>query len=292
MSDLPLPEPTKPTALDIQHDLEPENDHGIAKHIPHIGHAALFFTLLFFMVVFCIIAVLLVAHVSVEAARDRQGLALFGQALGFMVTLIVSFFVFPLFWQRTFSRGIEWNALAAGRYWTRIIPAGIALSFCAQVALHFLPTPEKSPLDQLFKSTHEAWLFAAFAVILAPLTEEIAFRGFLLPAFATAYDWLALERTPAGIQRWETSAMHSPFALVFATIFSSIPFALMHAGQLSHAWGALGVLYVVSLALSFVRIRLHSVACSALLHATYNATIFAVLLWETGGFRHLEKLQH
>ena len=116
MSDLPLPEPTKPTALDIQHDLEPENDHGIAKHIPHIGHAALFFTLLFFMVVFCIIAVLLVAHVSVEAARDRQGLALFGQALGFMVTLIVSFFVFPLFWQRTFSRGIEWNALAAGRY--------------------------------------------------------------------------------------------------------------------------------------------------------------------------------
>ncbi len=80
----------------------------------------------------------------------------------------------------------------------------------------------------------------AFAVLLAPLTEEIAFRGFLLPALATAYDWLALERTPAGLERWQRSSLHSASALLFSAIFSSIPFALLHADQLSHAWGVLG----------------------------------------------------
>ncbi len=63
----------------------------------------------------------------------------------------------------------------------------------------------------------------------------------------------------------------------------------MHADQISHAWGILGVLYGVSLALSLVRIRMHSVAGSTLLHATYNFTIFAVTLVSTGGFKHLSR---
>ena len=79
---------------------------------------------------------------------------------------------------------------------------------------------------------------------------------------------------------------------MFAAIFSSIPFALLHADQLSHAWGVLGVLYGVSLVLSYVRIRTHSLACSVLMHATYNLSIFVIILVTTGGFRHLEKLSH
>jgi hypothetical protein len=131
-----------------------------------------------------------------------------------------------------------------------------------------------------------------FGVLLAPVTEEIAFRGFLLPALAIAYDWLALDRTPAGLQKWQSSSMHSRAALIFASIFSSIPFALMHAGQLQHAWGALGILYAVSLVLSFVRIRANSVAASTMMHATYNLTVFIVLFIGTDGYRHMEKFLH
>ena len=58
----------------------------------------------------------------------------------------------------------------------------------------------------------------------------------------------------------------------------------------AHAWAVLGVLFVVSLAFSYVRIATHSVACSTLMHATYNFTIFAVLFVASGGFRHLDKL--
>jgi membrane protease YdiL (CAAX protease family) len=66
----------------------------------------------------------------------------------------------------------------------------------------------------------------------------------------------------------------------------------MHAGQLQHAWGALGILYGVSLVLSFVRVRMNSVAASTLMHATYNLTVFVVLFAGTDGYRHMEKFLH
>jgi hypothetical protein len=34
------------------------------------------------------------------------------------------------------------------------------------------------------------------------------------------------------------------------------------------------------------------VACSVLMHATYNLTVFSVLFVGTDGYRHMEKLVH
>jgi uncharacterized protein len=292
MSNLPVPEAAEPKALDIQHDTDPAHDHGTAKHIPHLGHAILFFSLAFFLVNLCTLALFSALHLRLESMAQHPGIALASQALAYALTLAASAWFFPRLWQRSFLHGIQWNVLAARRRWYWIMAGGVLLSAAAQASLHFLPSPETTPFDDLLKSPHEAWLLAAFAVLLAPATEEIAFRGFLLPALATAYDWLALERTPAGFQRWQSSSLHSTSALVFAAIFSSVPFALLHADQLSHSWGPLGVLYGVSIILSFVRIRTHSVACSVLMHATYNLSIFAVIFFSTGGFQHLEKLSH
>ena len=52
----------------------------------------------------------------------------------------------------------------------------------------------------------------------------------------------------------------------------------------------LAVLFVVSLVLSWVRIKAHSLAASVLLHATYNFTTFATAFIASGGYRHLERL--
>jgi membrane protease YdiL (CAAX protease family) len=292
MSNLPVPDAVEPESLDIQHDTDPAQDHGPAKRIPHIGHAILFFSLAFFLVNVCALAIFSLAHLRLESTSQHPGYALGAQALAYLLTLTTSIWLFPHIWGKPFLQGIHWNALAARRYWYWILPGGVLLSAAAQLSLHFLPAPKTTAFDSLLTTQHAAWMLMAFAVLLAPLTEEIAFRGFLLPAIATAYDWLALERSPAGLERWQSSSLHSTSALIFSAIFSSIPFALLHADQLSHAWGALGVLYGVSVVLSFVRIRTHSVACSTLMHATYNFSIFAIILFSTGGFRHLEKLSH
>ena len=292
MSNLPVPDLVESKVLDIQHDTDPAQDHGPAKHIPHLGHAILFFGLAFFLVNLSALAIFSSVHVRLESMEQHPGIALASQALAYALLLGISAWFFPRLWERSFLHGIQWNVLAAHRRWYWIVAGGIVLSAASQTALHFLPTPQTTVFDNLLKTQHAAWLLAAFAVLLAPVTEEIAFRGFLLPALASAYDWLSLERTPAGLARWENSSLHSVSSVIFAAIFSSVPFALLHADQLSHAWGPLGVLYGVSVVLSFVRIRTHSVACSALMHATYNFTIFAVIYFSSGGFRHLEKLSH
>jgi membrane protease YdiL (CAAX protease family) len=292
MSNLPVPDAVEPKALDIQHDTDPAQDHGPAKHIPHIGHAILFFSLAFLLVNLCLLAIFTIAHIRLESVTQHPGIALAAQALAYLLTLSASAWLFPHLWELSFLQGIHWNLLAARRYWYWIVPGGVLLSAAARASLQFLPSPKTTTFEGMLTTPHAAWLLMAFAVLLAPLTEEIAFRGFLLPALATAYDWLALERSPAGLDRWHRSSLHSSSALIFSAIFSSIPFVLLHADQLSHAWGALGVLYGVSLVLSYVRIRTHSVACSTLMHATYNFSIFAVILFSTGGFRHLEKLSH
>ena len=291
MSKLPILKPVQDQVLDIQHDTDPAKDHGPSRRIPHLGHTLLFFSTALTCVLLCLAAVLLTAHIHTDVeALQRPGLSLLGQALGYILTLLAAVWIFPRLWSKSFATGLDWNALAARRRWFWIVPSAVLVSGLAQLADHFVTAPKDDSIARIMSTAHGAWFLTLFGVILAPLTEEIAFRGFLLPALATAYDWLALDRTPAGLRQWELTSNHTTPALIFSAIFSSIPFALMHAGQLSHAWGALGILYAVSLVLSLVRIRTHSLACSVLFHSAYNLTIFTAIFIQTGGYRHLERL--
>jgi membrane protease YdiL (CAAX protease family) len=293
MSDLPLPDPTKVEALDIQHDTDPADDHGNARRIPHLGHALLFFIIAAISLTVCIALMYGAARIRTQtAALAHPGLAVLGQAVAYLVTLGLSMLLFPLLWHRSFFAGVHWNGLVAKRHWKRIVSFGILVSFAAQIAMHFVTEPQNAPIDTLMGNQHLIWYMALFAVLLGPFMEELAFRGFLLPALATAYDWIALDRTPAGLDRWQRSAAHSTPALIFSAVISSVPFAFMHAAQIGNAWGVVGILYGVSLTLSFVRIRTGSLACSTLMHASYNFIIFSILFAYTGGFRHLEKIAH
>ena len=135
-----------------------------------------------------------------------------------------------------------------------------------------------------------AWFAAIFGALLAPLVEEIAFRGFLLPAVATAYDWVSLDRTPAAYNRWRQTTSHTAPALVLAALISSAAFAALHGSQLHWAHGPIFILFCVALVLSWVRIRFHSVAASALVHISYNGILFLILIIATSGFHHLDKI--
>jgi membrane protease YdiL (CAAX protease family) len=292
MSNTPSPEAAiiEPEVLDIQHDTDPAQDHGPARRIPNLGHAILFFSIAIFFINLCLVVVFSALHIRLDLIEQHPAIALAAQALAYALTLLSAAWIFPRLWQRSFLHGIQWNILAVHRRWYWIVAGGILLCAAVSTLLLYIPQPTDTPIDLLMRTPRGAWAIAAFAVLLAPMVEEIAFRGFLLPALATAYDWLALERSPAGLKRWENSSLHSTPALIFAAIFSSVPFALLHAPQLSHAWGIVAVLYGVSLVLSFVRIRTHSVAASTLLHMTYNLSIFMVTFFASGGFRHLEGL--
>ncbi|RSL19388.1 hypothetical protein EDE15_5054 [Edaphobacter aggregans] len=265
---------------------------GVPARIPHIGHAALFVSFAALVLLLSQGILLGIVHPghAVSLATVSPKLVVASEAIAYIATLIISFFFFPLLWNRPFGTGLQWDFAAARRNAFKLIPIGLVLGFAVQAISSLIPVPKSVPMDDFFRTPSDVWLVTAFGTLLAPMFEEICFRGFLLPAFAIAYDWLSLPRNPAAHEHWKITTGLTTAALVFSGILSSIFFALLHAEQLAHAWAALFVLFCVSLVLTTVRIRTHSVACSTLVHACYNLSVFMTLFIATGGYRHLERM--
>lgn len=214
------------------------------------------------------------------------------QVVWYLVTLLLATWVFPLAWRRSFFSGLEWQAEAAGAHFWRLIGAASTCFIAAIIDELVIPGPTNAPIDQTFRMPGAVWLLFGFGVTLAPLIEEITYRGLLLPALCTAYDWTReqmtelprLPFTEEGFPRWSLPAM------IFGSIMVSIPFALMHGEQTAYSIGPFLLLVSVSLVLCWVRLAMRSLAASVLVHAGYNLLLFSLMFLGTGGFRHLDKM--
>jgi membrane protease YdiL (CAAX protease family) len=275
--------------------------------IPHLGHALLFLSIAAVLLLLLQLILLGVTHnlpkigalppsqpIGTSHTTDNipPKLLIIAEALSYIATLGVSWFIFPFFWHKSFAAGLQLNGAAATRNALRLIPIGITVSFIVLAISSLITTPKAIPIDEFFRTPGDAWLVSAFGILLAPLFEEILFRGFLLPGFAIAYDWLSLPRIPAAREQWNSTNTLTFPALVFSAVLTSILFALMHAVQTGFTWPVLVLLFLVSLLLTAVRLRLRSVLASTLVHASYNFAIFLSLFIATGGFRHLDHLIH
>lgn len=292
MSDLPLPEPTRDEALDIQHDTDPARNEGISRRIPHLGHALLFFSLAAFCLFLSTLIIFSILHIRPSEPAGDHPLALFlTEMLSWAVALLLAVPMFAMIWSRPFLEGIHWTGRAAGRHWWKLILLGAGSALAASFADSLVKNSSGTELMRLFQKPGTAWTTVLIASWLGPLMEEIGFRGFLLPALATAYDWIAVERTPAGLAWWQQTAAHTRGALIFAVLFSSAPFVLLHGSQLHWACVPLLVLTIPTLLFAVVRIRLRSVAAATLVHIAYDSFLYLEMIVVTHGFRHLDKLQ-
>jgi CAAX protease family protein len=162
-----------------------------------------------------------------------------------------------------FWRAIRWNWHGAATMGFLVGGAGFAsvVEFCSR----WLPIPKSLPVDKYFNDTAGAYLMAVFGVTLAPLLEELFFRGMLYPLLRRAYGiWAAVAVTAAA-------------------------FAAIHGAQLGNAWAPLLSIFVVGVVLTLVREHTGSVAASFLVHCGYNFTLFSMLWIGTDHFRHMEK---
>jgi membrane protease YdiL (CAAX protease family) len=297
--------PKIPTVRDILPDgeaiLQPPMDNtpneapGDAPHrIPNLGHALLFLAIAGLLLLLTQLVLLGVSHpIPAPAHVNISPKLLVGsEALTYLVTLAISWFLFPLLWKRTFPDGIHANPDAARRNAIKLIPIGLVLSFTVQAVSSLATLPKNIPMDDFFRTPSDIWIITLFGTLLAPLFEEVLFRGFLLPAFAIAYDWLSLPRTPAARELWNSTNKITLPALIFSAILTSILFTALHGEQVAYAWPVLLLLFFVSLVLTFIRLRLRSVLASTLVHVSYNFTIFLTAFIATDGYRHLDKMAH
>ena len=213
-------------------------------------------------------------------------------AVLYLITFSASIAIFPLVWHKSFFAGLQWDAPAAMRRFRPLVGAACVCFLLAMVDELVLPGPTDAPIDKLFDTRTAAWLLFAFGVTVAPFFEEIIFRGFLLPALCTAFDWChekaigasAPPLDPHGQPQWSLPAM------VFASIATSVPFALMHAEQTAWSLGPFLLLVAVSLVLCWARLASRSLAASVIVHASYNLLLFSLMLLGTHGFQHLDKM--
>ena len=293
----PIPENTEsvPPEVQVPEFLYPDEPHTPASDLPHLSHAIFFFVLTLPMLFIGEALSLFLAkqshlfgsksyHDIFELMASDARIAIPAQTLTYLLTALAAIAIFPILWQRPFSQGIHWNQAVARERFPLLIALGLGLGFGITLMGNYLPMPKDPPIMQdMMGSQLGAWMMLIFGITCAPLLEELAFRGFLLPGLIHAMRWLMhREILSSDALSWLT--------IPLSVVLTTIPFALLHATQVSHAWAPLLLIGLVSIALCAVRLQLKSVAASAVVHAAYNFTLFAGLLLQTGGFQHLERL--
>jgi membrane protease YdiL (CAAX protease family) len=184
-------------------------------------------------------------------------LAAYGLVLIFMVSMLRSRGL--RFWY-----SIRWQWPSA---WPVFFLLGLALSIVVQLMSAALPIPKQLPVEEFFSTTFGTYMLALFGITIAPLIEELLFRGFLYPALARR------------------------IGIAASVVITSLLFALIHAPQLAHSWAPLVLIFTVGIVLTLIRVRTGSVASSFLVHVGYNFSLFAVMFFATDHFRHLERMR-
>lgn len=205
-------------------------------------------------------------HASPEALSRDVRIVIPIQVAGYVFLLAAIALAVTLRSGGPFWKQISWNPPERKRLWTAVA-VGFALAAFSALAETLLSRwmPQSIPMDEYFRDTLSAYLLAGFGILVAPLVEELYFRGFLYPALA----------------RWTGVAP--------AVMITSAGFAMLHGAQLGNAVVPLLIIFTTGVVLNLVRVRTGSVATGVIVHMTYNFVLFFMTFISTSGFRHFPK---
>lgn len=132
-----------------------------------------------------------------------------------------------------------------------VLTAGPAFAVALSALGVILRAPQdSSQIEILIKSRASLAAIILFGVVLAPIVEEMLFRGFLLPLLVRSMGpWLGI-------------------------LLTAVPFALLHGVQNQWAWQPVLLIGIAGIAFGYVRIKTGSTTAAFLMHSAYNAMGF------------------
>ena len=135
-----------------------------------------------------------------------------------------------------------------------VVPAlvGVFFAVVSSAIIWLRHVQPVTPLSAVVAATDSVWLFAIFlamAILVAPLIEEIIFRGYFFHVIHRA--------------KGERSAIY----------VISLVFAFLHVGQYWGDWPAIVMVMLLGFALAILRARTGTTLASIIAHYAYNAGV-------------------
>lgn len=200
-----------------------------------------------------LVAALLVKAFSSFVPFGKPFQALLGQLIAYGLIFGSLYFLLRLRYGQPFWRSLGWTIPVAGV--TASFMAGPVLAITIGLLGNVLRTPEIAlPFQQMLDNRATVILFAIFVVILGPLCEELAFRGFLMPLLMRSFG------AAAGI------------------IATGILFGALHGPEYGWHWQHALLISTAGMVFGWVRFKTGSTAAAAIMHSTYNLTQLAAFL--------------
>jgi membrane protease YdiL (CAAX protease family) len=199
-------------------------------------------------------------HVKVDLVQTNTVFLLIQQCVFYVFILGFLFLLAKLEHQQPFWRSLGWKKPTI-RQMAGYLAGGGALAIAVGVALAMRPDTQGFPLEELFNSRTACYAIGGFAIAVAPVVEELVFRGLLFAFF---------ERV-AGM-RW-------------AVVATAMLFAGLHIPEYWHAWNHVFMILLVGMVFSLARGLTGCLTPSIFLHIGYNSLMMTGLFFSTQHFR-------
>ncbi len=179
------------------------------------------------------------------------------QFAGYALLFAVLMALFRMEYDRPFWRSLGWVKMRLPFY--SAVAGGVGLAMAVLLLGALLRTPRtENPLTELLKNPTSLILVAIFGSIVAPVCEELVFRGFLQPLLVRS--WGAV----AGI------------------LSAALLFGLLHFQEYGNSWRHVLLISVSGAAFGWMRQATGSTKAAAGMHSAYNAFQFVLLLMAKG----------
>ncbi len=226
--------------------------------IAHDPHPFWGYTDLLLFIGFCVpcllIATLLVRTAAFFLHTPNPAMLLLVQAIWYFLAFGSLAALLRLRYQQPFWRALGWRSISIASS-TGAVIAGPFLALGLGMLGAAMHTPEIDlPFQQMLGSTSTTILLGIVVVILGPVCEELAFRGFLMPLLVRSLG------AAGGI-------------VVTGVIFGGI-----HGYEYEWSWRHMLLISMVGCVFGWAKYKTQSTATSALMHATFNLTQFAAFL--------------
>ena len=202
--------------------------------------------------------IVLVCGVLVFAAPalrdDPTPLLLPTQFALYLFIYICFFLVFKFRYGKPVFASLGWRRTAIRPL--LLVVAGAALAMAISALAAVIHTPKvKSPIDEITKTPLSLAVFAVMAVTIAPLFEELFFRGFIQPLLSRS------------------------FGVTAGVILTAVLFGALHAPEYSWAWQYALAVTIAGAVFGWIRARTQSIIPSTIMHGGYNLVFIVALIF-------------